>query len=217
MKTKFLYSIFLITILINLLSYASNKTRGPQPVQERSENFIADMNPFFVGNLHLYTKQSINSPRISEFDLYFSPRTNSIFINTKLSIDVIQIDFSYAERKALYETAQKYLNDYENGLIIDEKPTSKNTLYKGNIPISWGVFGYTHSAITKYQINTEYLWIDKPYYRIRFETTEDEDDASSPAFNLYISPSQWNNILEMCDQAALEARCEQVVNEAMEF
>ncbi len=217
MKTKFLYSIFLITILINLLSCASNKTRSPQPVQERTENFIADLNSFFLGNLHLYTKQSINSPKITEFDVYFSPRTNSIFINSKLTLDVIDISFSYAERKALYETAQKYLNYYENGLLTDEKPTTKNAWYKGTIPISWGVFGFTHSADTKYQINTEYLWIGKPYYRMRFDTATDEDDSNSPAFNLYISPSQWQTIFEMCDQVTLEARCDEIIAQAEAF
>ena len=171
-----------------------------------------------MGNLHLYTKQSINSPRITDFDVYFSPRTNSIFFKFNIGIDIVQISYSYSERKKLFETAQKYLSNYENNLINNEKPTSKNAYYKGIIPISWGVFGLTHSVNTNYKVNTEYVWPDKPYYRLQYESTKDiEEDSNSPAFSIYISPSQWQTIFEMCNQELLEAQVDSILEQAEAF
>ena len=212
--------LFLLTVIIFLVftSCASKKEKEPQPVQERSENFIADINSMFLGNLHLYTKLSINAPKITDFDVYFAPRTNSIYLNFKMGIDIVQISFSYSERKAIYESAQKYIDNYENKLLIDEKPTSKNAYLKGKAPISWGVFGLVYSTITKYQVNTEYLWIDKPYYRLKYDTAKaNDDDANSPSFSIYISPSQWQNIFEMCNQAVLESKVDDILEQADVF
>ena len=214
MKKSFIFITSLLFLSIFLCGCAS-KQKQLKPVQERSETFIADINAFFLGNLHLYTKESINQPKISDFDVYFSPRTNSVFLNLKLGINVIQLEYSYAERKNVYEAAQRYLYNYENGLIVDEKATSKNAYYKGEVPVSWGVFGLTHSVTTKYRIHTEYLWIDRPYFRLRYEATKDtKEDSSSPAFSIYISPSQWETIYEMCNQAALEAKVDEILVDA---
>ncbi len=218
MKKIFFPLIITLSLLFVTISCASKKELKEQPVIERSENFIANLNTFFVGNLNLYTKRSLGNPVISQFDVYFSPRTNSILLAGKLGIDVIQIEFTYAERKNIYTAALQYISNYENGLISQEKPTTKNAYIKGNVPISWGVFGYTYDAVTKYQVNTEYLWIEKPYYRFKLEAAPAEDEnGSSPAFSIYVSPSQWQTIFELCDQATLEARCDEVVEQAEEF
>ena len=210
MKTKFLLIILLLTVTISLTSCASKKELKEKPVIEKSENFIADLDSFFIGNLNLYTKRSINNPVITQFDVYFYPRSNSIALFCKLGIDVIQIVFSYADRENIYETAQLYLSNYENNLIKEEKPTSKNAYLKGSLPIAWGVFGYTYSETTKYQINTEYLWIEKPYYRLKLDATSTKDESATFAgFSIYVSPSQWQSIFEMCDQATLEAKCDE--------
>lgn len=215
MKKSFITPVFILCIF---LCGCASKQKEPQPVRERSEDYIADINSMFLGNLHLYTRMSINSPKITDFDVYFSPRTNSVYLNFKLGIDIVQISYSYSERKAIYESAQKYIFNYENNLLVDEKPTSKNAYHKGQVPISWGVFGLSYSATTKYQVNTEYLWIDKPYYRLRYDSAKDDnEDSNSPAFSIYISPSQWQTIFEMCDQALLESKVDAIIEQADVF
>lgn len=217
MKKIFLAFIIALSLLFVLTSCASKELKE-KPVIERSENFIADLDSFFLGNLSLYTKRSINSPVITQFDVYFAPRSNTITLACKLGIDVVQLEFSYAERKNIYNSALSYISNYENNLIKQEKPSSKNAYLNGTLPVYWGVFGYTYEAITKFQVNTEYLWIDKPYYRLRIDAvTTKEESATSPAFSIYVSPSQWKTIFELCDQATLEARCDEVVEQAEEF
>lgn len=211
----FLISLIILSVFI---SCASKKELQAKPEQVRTENFIADLDPFFLGNLHLYTKQSVNSPKITDFDVYYNPRSNSISFTFKLGLNIVQLSYSYSERKEIYSSAKQYIFNYENNFITEEKPTSKNAYLKGKSPISWGVFGLVYSAITKYQVNTEYLWIDKPYYRLRYETSKaQDDDANSPAFAIYISPTQWQMIFEMCDQASLEAKVDEILSQAEVF
>ena len=211
---------YIICTLILLCFFVSCKSKEitEKPEIERTQEFIADINPIFLDTVNLYTKNSVNNPYIAEYNLYFSPRTNSVFINVTIGITSIRIVFSYSERNALYESVKKYLYNYENNLIIQEKPTSKNAYYKGTASIDWGVLALNYSTDTKYQTNVEYLWIDKPYYRLRFEATDDKDkDASSPAFSVYISPTQWQTLFDLCNQQALEARCDEILAEADAF
>ena len=107
---------------------------------------------------------------------------------------------------------------YEEGSITDEKPTKKNALCTGNVPLMWGVVGLSHSLNVNYAANIEYLEPNKPYFRLKFDATDDySDQSTSPAINIYISPSQWQTLFEMCDQATLEARCDEIVEQAEAF
>lgn len=217
MKKTRIFTAFLF-ICLCLSSCASKKELQEKPELERTEDYIADLTPIFLGNLHLYTKQSVNAPKITDFDVYFNPRTNTISLSFKLGLNVVQLSYSYSERKEIYDSAKQYIFNYENNLITVVKPTSKNAYLKGKAPISWGVFGLVYSTITKYQANTEYLWIDKPYYRLKYDTAKaNDDDANSPSFSIYISPSQWQNIFEMCNQAVLESKVDDILEQADVF
>ena len=213
MKKSF---ILLLSILLSLTLFSC--ASKPKVQKERSDTYIANLEPFYIGELHLYTRLTIASPKISDFSLSFIPRTNSIKVTTKIGLDYFQIFFPYAERQNLKESAQKYLDDYANNQLKNEKPTKKNTLYKATLPVSWGVLGFSHDIDQKCNANIEYLELDKPYYRLKFDAaTAPEDGSTSPAFSIYISPSQWQSIFEMCDQASLEAQCDEIIAQAEAF
>ena len=99
-----------------------------------------------------------------------------------------------------------------------QKPTKKNAYYKSSIPVSWGLLGYSHDIKPTFYANVEYLETNKPYFRLKFEAVSDpEDGSTSPSFSIYISPAQWKQIFELCDQQALEARCDEILAQAEEF
>ena len=168
--------------------------------------------------MHLYTRMTINSPKISDFELVFTPRTNNISVSSKLGLDVIKVNFSYKERQLVKTVAEQYIELYNNNDIKDDKSNNKNALLKSEIPLSWGVFGFTHSIKVKYQIHIEYLEPKKPYLRLKFEpTTDPKDDSTTPAFSIYVSPSQWQTIFDMCSQESLEAQCDEIIEQAEAF
>ena len=206
--------IFTVLLTFSLCSCASK----PKVSKQRSETYIADLDSFYVDELHLYTKTPMGEPRVTDIEVTFFPRTNIIGFKMKIGLDVIRVGFSYAERKRLYESALEYLDSYNSNTIQYSKPNKQNALLKSNTLLSWGVFGLTHDVNVKYYTNIEYLESEKPYYRIKFEATDDpEDGSATPPFSIYISPSQWNSIFEICNQTELESKCEEILEKADAF
>ena len=214
MKIKLLPLVIILFTIFTITSCASKH----KVVKERSDTFIADIDSFEIDEIPLYASLAIANPKAKNFVLDFYPRTNNISIEGRIAPDAVYIVFDYAERKKLYEAAQQYIQAYEEGSITDEKPTKKNALCTGNVPLMWGVVGLSHSLNVNYAANIEYLEPNKPYFRLKFDATDDySDQSTSPAINIYISPSQWQTLFEMCDQATLEARCDEIVEQAEAF
>ena len=215
MKTRFLSFVF---ILISIIAFSSCASSKKIVQKERSETFIADIDPIYIDDIHLYSTLSLNNPKICDYEIEFYPRTNSISMQGRIMVDSVYVVFNYAERVKLFEAAQEYITRYENGEIKDEKPTKKNAFYNSETSIMWGTLGLSHSLKVKYSANTEYLEKDKPYFRLKFDATDDYTDRStSPSFSIYISPSQFKTFMELCNQEALEARCDEVIEKAEAF
>lgn len=206
--------IFITLFTITLLSCASKH----KVQKERGETFIADVDAFNIDDITLYASLATANPKPRTFTFDFYPRTNNLSLEGRITPDAINIVFSYAERKKLYETALQYIQAYEEGSIKKEKPSKKNALCSGSVPLMWGVLGLSHSITVKYYANIEYLEANKPYFRIKLEATDDyTDQSTSPVVNIYISPSQWKTIFELCDQQTLEARCDSIIDQAEAF
>ena len=217
MHNKILKSFIILFITLFTISLFSCASKH-KVIKERSETFIADIDSFEIGDIPLYASLALANPSAKTFVLDFYPRTNNVTIEGRIAPDAINICFDYAERKKLYEAAQEYIQAYEEGTIKDEKPTKKNALCKGNVPLMWGVLGLGHSLDVNYTANIEYLEPDKPYFRLKFDATDDySDNSSSPAINIYISPSQWQTLFELCNQEDLEARCDEIIDQAEAF
>ncbi len=213
---KTLYTILITISLLSLFTACASKQKAPK---ERNEHYIADVNPFIVDTFHLYTSKNIGKPTISDFTVYFAPKTNYIMLSTKIGINFIRIDFSYEERKAFLEAKDIYIESYNSGTITKEKPTKKNAYSKGNIGISWGAAGLANYVDTTYKTHAYYLEPDKPYFRISIEPAEEEgnEHVYSPSFCIYISPSQWESIIEACNQDHLVALTDEILNQANAF
>lgn len=215
MKIRFLLPIILITITITFSSCASKE----KVIRERDETFIADINSFEVGTFHLYTTLGMGRPKISDFYVRFAPRTNYIFAKARIGIDVIEVGFSYPERLSLNQAKDQYISAYEAGTIPNTKPKNKNAISKGNVSVAWGSLGLTHEVETTYVTNTQYLEAGKPYFRIRLVQEEElsEEHIHSPALCIYISPSQWESIVEACNQECLVQMTDEILEQAEAF
>ena len=216
MKTKLSMLILFTLLTTTLFTACASKRKIVQ--KERSETFIADMEPIYLGDIHQYSCLAMNNPKVCDFAVDFYPRTNNISIEGKISVDAVYVVFSYAERVKLYNAAQKYLAAYEAGTLKDEKQTKKNAFFTSEAPIMWGVLGLSHSLKVKYAANVEYLEENKPYFRLKFDATNDyTDNSTSPSFCIYVSPMQWQTIFELCDQETLEAHCDEIIEQGQAF
>lgn len=214
---KKLFTLIAFFVCIFLLSCCASKQKV---IRERNETFIADIDSFEVATFHLYTTiGSLGKPKISDFYIRFAPRTNYLYAKARVGIDVVEIGFSYPERLKINETKDKYILAYETGNIPDTKPTKKNSISKGDADLAWGSLGLTHAVSTTYITNTEYLEKDKPYFRFRFVQVEENtgDNIHSPALYVYISPAQWEQILEACNQERLIQLTDEILEQAEAF
>ncbi|MBO4532114.1 MAG: hypothetical protein J5726_00245 [Treponema sp.] len=213
MKTKFLFPLLIIIILIT--SCASKE----KPVRERDETFVADVPGFVVKELPLYAAFGLSSPKIYNFKATFYPRTNYLYVSARIGIDVIEIGFSYKERMMLKDAKEKYIELYSNGLIENKKPNKKNAFASGTVEFNWGTSSPSRSSIVPYYVNTQYILDNKPYSRLFFEQTKESNggEFSSPRISIYISPSQWEKIVEACNQERLIQMSDEILKEAEDF
>ncbi|MBR6341417.1 MAG: hypothetical protein IKR64_05920 [Treponema sp.] len=215
MKTKFILLLFILILLFTLSSCAS-KEKAPR---ERDETFIADIDQFVVETYPLYASFSMNNPKIYEFNFIFSPRNNYLFIRGRIGIDQVEAGFSYNERQKLIQAKNLYLKDYETNSFTKEKPSKKNAYSTGHVFFRWGSAGLTHSANTPYITNVQFIRDGKPYFRLLFEQTKEDDDSGnySPRINVYISPAQWDQILAACNQEHLVELTDEILAQAEAF
>ena len=213
---KNIFFVSIIFVLVFLFSGCASKDAEPR---ERTETFIADVNPFTVTTLHLYAKINMGKPKISDFTVTFAPRTNTLFIKGRVGVDVIRIGFDYEERKSLSMARMKYIMAYKNSNIPNEKPSKKNAYSNGSVFLEWGGLGTSHDVTTTYMTNAEYLEKGKPYFRLFFNSTGEEasEHVYSPRLRIYISPSQWESIMELCGQEHLEEMTDAILAEANAF
>ncbi|MBO4639033.1 MAG: hypothetical protein J5710_04690 [Treponema sp.] len=213
MKRKF---ITISVIILVLLSSCASKQKIKR---ERSETFIADINAFEVDTFHLYSSSNLNNPKINDFEVLFIPRTNEILVTGKVSVNIIQIVFSYKERQNLAEAHAKYLDALNANAIPDVKPKAKNAYSKGKTTVLWGAMGPTHEVDTNYYTNAQYLEPNKPYFKITCESAQVQgvEHVSSPKICLYISPSQWEQIMEACNQEHLVEMTDEILAQAEAF
>ncbi len=207
--------LFILISIFLLGSCASKKII----VRERSESFIADINPFEIDTFHLYASSS-NVGKVKVSDLYFTfdPRSNYIYVSGRIGVNAVRFGFSYEERKSLLEARNAYIRAYEASAIKDVKPSKKNAFSTGTVSVEWGAAGLAHGVETGYFTSTQYLEKDKPYFLIQFIQTEEEiSEVYSPKIFVYISPAQWEKIIEACDQQVLVEMSDRIMEEAQEF
>ena len=212
-------SIIIISAII-LTTFFTGCASKEKPPRVRDETFIADISPFEAGTFHLYASFGLTKPKICDFTATFYPRSNMIYVKGRVGMDIVQIGFSMSERNSLAAAKDQYIELYTSGGIKNEKPTKKNAISTGIVPFNWGALGAGYQADVKYYTNVEYILENKPYFRIQFEATKGkgaDENFSSPRTNIYISPAQWEQIVEACSQERLVAMTDEILAEAQAF
>ena len=214
--SKITIALSVLIISITSISCASKKLPAPK---ERSDTFIANVNPFEIGTFHVYAGSSnIGKLKISDIYLTFDPRTKCVMAAGRIGVNAVRLGFSYEERKSLLAAKETYCAAVEALAIPKAKPTKKNAYSTGSVSIEWGALGLAHYVMTSYITNAEYLEENKPYFRILLTQTEDErTQVYSPKIFIYISPSQWDKIVEACNQEKLVAMTDEILAEAEAF
>lgn len=218
MKKSFILFLSVILTVLLFNTGCATKQESSEPVEQKYD-FVADIDSFDIGSFNLLVSHNLTDEKITEIFLSFSPRTNCIIGKARIGANLVSFTFDYEQRIKMLDAVNQYKYEFENGKLTNRKPTKKNAYFIDKSFVSWGMLGYGHDVTTEFFTNVEFLEPTKPYFKIQFLSQEEPgyDDVYSPRFSIFISPSQWDKIIQACNQEDLEKKSTQVVDEAYEF
>ena len=205
MKNKFT-NIFLFLIFTIVLSSCVTQNSIPDP------NFLGDYDPVLLGDVSVYTT-NFGSEKANKIEIYFAPRTNMLHLHIKDSINKMNIKLSEANRTFLQEAIISFSDDLNNDRLQNRKPTSKNAYGSSIFSMEWGITGAGHETDEAGILyNYKYLSDGRPYFMIDLKQGADliMEGAKSPTADIYISPSNLEDLLKMTKQDFLLAVVEEL-------
>lgn len=210
-------SVFFLAVCCLLLT--SCKSTKIKPPRERDEFYLADLEDFELDKVSCLSAFGKSDAKATELYFYASPRTNNIYFYFKLGIDQVRVSFTYAERCAIYESFNRYLEIIQNSKLDNRNPTKKNSFNIGKTDLGWGMGGISRIVNTEYSTNYQFLEKNKPYFKVQFYSAqvETEKNIGSPYFAIYMSPAQIRKVMEICDQDKIISEIDRVLNEAYIF
>ncbi|NLD48040.1 MAG: hypothetical protein GX660_12745 [Clostridiaceae bacterium] len=189
-------------LCISSLFLLSCVTPGPK---DNGDNFLGDFNPIQLENL-MVLNNALSGLKPVEVRTYLVPRTNTVELYFRIFANEIALVLDKKTRDLIRASAEEYLSLYEKNSLTDQKPSKKNAFDKGLMSIGWGVLNPVRYTTAPFWTNYEFLE-ERPYFLLHVNPTPDSDDASaySPVVDLYLSPAQVREFLDLTDQARLES------------
>lgn len=199
--------------------YADSEAEHPAFLApEITDQFLADLDPIILkATVALMKSGKKMKPRELKKS-YIVPRTNALEIHFRTTVDNICIILNKAEREKFKEAANLFLEKYENKTLEHRKPTKKNAIYYSRLSLWYGVLGLT-SGTEKNDYWTNYNIIDKhAYFMIHFVPSHnDNGEDMTPKFDLYFSPTQLRDFMELLDQDYLNSQVQELRDKAYTY
>lgn len=200
-----------LLVLISLFVGCASTT----PVAKKVDsNFLGDFNPIQLDNL-MAVRSTTSELKPLEMEAYFIPRSNNLELYFREGMNKYALILPYEARQAIEKAGQQYLTAYEEGTLVEEKPTEKNATQTAPASLSWGVAGLARNGTTKIYTNHEFLEKGRPYFRITVKQTNDKNDSStqSPRVEIYFSPALLRTFLEATQQEVFISQIEEMTQQ----
>lgn len=200
-----------IACLLLLISLFMGCLSTKSVTKEADPNFLGDFNPIQLENF-IAGRYSMGQLKPLEIEAYFVPRNNNLELYFRDGMNKYALILSYEARQAIEKAGQQYLIAYEEGTLVQEKPTEKNATEFAEASLAWGVTGLARSGSTKIYTNHEFLEKGRPYFRITVKQTNDKNDSStlSPRVEIYFSPALLRTFLENTQQEVFLSQIEEM-------
>ena len=190
---------------VDIYNLSENEKLVEAPVI--SDDFLGDLDPLLVKNTMVLTKSSKGMKPLELSKTYLFPRYNTLDFTFRYGVNNINFTLNKNERSKLAATMEQFLAEYEAKVLPRHKVKSKNAYYNSTCPLRFGVASLNYVADDcKYWTNCQI--IDKhAYFLIHFSRTETRNSKEyTPQVNLYLSPSQIRDFLEILDQDYLTSQ-----------
>lgn len=230
---KILLSIFLL-FLICIISCSSNNTNNLEQDNysdddygtvestivspEVSNTFLGDFDPIQMQDL-MFLQKTKNTVKPKEIkSVYLVPRTNTIELCFRDTVNEITICWNKTEREKIIEACNTFLKQYEERTVPHHKINDKTAYVKSKAPLWFGVLGSNITCQnTDYYVNCEFI-DKKPYLLIKYVPSRTDDGKSfTPSLSLYMSPTQIREFLEIIKQENLEEMVKKLNDKAYTY
>ena len=228
--TKFLICAACILFLMSCASKQTSYEYDDEDIYDLSENeelveapvitddFLGDLDPLLVKNTMVLTKSSKGMKPLELSNTYLFPRYNTLDFTFRYGVNNINFTLNKKERSKLAATMEQFLADYEAKVLPRHKVKAKNAYYNSTCQLRFGVVSLNYVADDcKYWTNCEI--IDKhAYFLLHFSRTETRNgEEYTPQVNLYLSPSQIRDFLEILDQDYLNEQVKELREKAYTY
>lgn len=194
---------------------------GSKPKEKAVDpDFIGDFDPLKLEDFIALSYSKAGGLKPLEADMYFIPRNNNVELYFRSSANKIALVLSLENRDIIRSGAEYYLSAYSEENLPQRIPDKKNAVITGKTSLSWGLLGPGYTAEdVPFWINYNYLEEGRPYFMINFSPSKAQGDDSnfSPSVQVYFSPSQLNNFLEIIEQKHLESYVDELKVKAFTF
>ena len=192
----------------------NNVIEAPQS----NDNFIGDFDPIKMQDF-IFLQKSKKTVKPKEIkSVYLVPRTNTIELTFRDSVNEITFALNKYEREKLIKAGEAFLEQYDSRTVPHQKINSKTAYYSSKTPLWFGVLNSATSC-TKNDYYTNCEFIDKkPYFLIKFVPSRtDNGQTFTPKLSLYMSPTQLREFVEVIKQENLNILVEEFKTKAYTY
>lgn len=188
---------------------------------EITDNFLGDFNAFRIDSMMFLqkSKSSVVPKEINE--VYLVPRTNSIELHFRDSINSICIILDKTERDKILKVCELFLQQYDEKTLPHQKINSKTAYMNSKCSVWFGLLSASSgSEKNDYYLNCEFIE-KRPYLLFHFMPTSceatNEYNTFTPKISLYLSPTQIREFMAQMDQNHLNSLVKDLQNKAYTY
>ena len=183
-----------------------------------TDDYLGDFDPILLKSTVALTKSGKKMKPKTLSKSYIVPRSNNLEIHFHQGPNKICVIFNKAERDKFKEAAELFLEQYDTKTIERHKPNKKNAYYRSRCSLWYGLTALTYGT-GKNDYWTNCNIIDKhAYFMIHFIPSHNDNGKDvTPKFDLYFSPTQLRDFLELMDQEYLNSQVQELREKAYTY
>lgn len=187
---------------------------------------LGDFEPIILDSMMINTIEANSTElKAKSMKVVFFPEFNGIRFEFRFFSNAVQLDLTEANRIALINGMNAYLEQYKNK-TLNQKNNKKKALFgKTDTAFKWGLLAPSYS--TTIPLRFEYFILDqeRPYFVMANASTPQKTESgkivagggNSPALRIVLSPAQCVKLLELINQENLLSIVEALKTEANTF
>ena len=207
-----------------LLTVASCATE--QGSKNKSDTARKDMEPRKLENINInMLDQNSNELKLREVAITFFPSVNGIRLDFRYGVNSVQIDLEEKNREVILSAMEKYIAQYQEGVLGEANNKKKAYFAKTDVLFRWGLLAPTYTTVLSLRSEYQIIEEGRPYFILANQSTGEKnkegklikDGSNSPAIRMAFSPIQCQKFIELIGPENLDRIVNEIIAESTAF